>query len=139
MSDNSLIQKTLSWVNDTFVPLGLKPIEYFLPACPGKATACVIAIALQENSKWSGVTVTSSSIDLGLEGLTWDERTFEIPEDVASFIRKYDDGLFPELVDLDALEHQYQDDHSYRRDMLEKIEAQGIDIGNRYAALKEEK
>jgi len=137
MSDSSLIQKTLSWVNDTFVPLGLKPIEYFLPACPGKATACVIAIALQKNSKWGHVTVTAGSVDLGLEELSWDERIFEIPEDVASFIRKYDDGLFPELIDLDELEHQYQDDYTYRRDMLEKVEAQGIDIGNRYNALRE--
>lgn len=131
MSDSSLIQKTLSWLNDTFVPLGLKPIEYFLPACPGQPTACVIAIALQQNSKWGHVTVTAGSVDLGFEELSWDERIFEIPEDVASFIRKYDDGLFPELVDLDALDDEYQDDHTYRKDMLAKVQAQGIDIGDR--------
>jgi len=37
-----LIMDTIKWINDTFVPRGLKPIEDLPRAMPGLGEACVL-------------------------------------------------------------------------------------------------
>ena len=137
-----LLRNAITWLNETFVPLGLKPIEYFQPACPGKHRYCVIAEALKQNERWEHVTVQASGIDLGVSNPDEDpdyylgteyntHEHFDMPEEVHNFITNYDDGEYPELVDLNLLDDHYMDYHDYRTDILQKVHDAGINIGER--------
>ena len=136
MSDVELLRKAITWVNETFVPLGLKPIEYFQPACPGQHQHCVIAEVLKVNPKWGNVSVNGSNIELGLDEyleptFNYSDYNFEVPTEVHNFILAFDDCQYPELVDLDELDEHYNDYHEYRVEILTKLQKAGVDIGDR--------
>jgi len=91
-----MLQSTLSWLNETFVPsVGMKPLEDLPYGARANSKTCVIARALSTNAPistgyWS---VTSSEIELvtdsGIE--RWD-----VPTEIGTFINMFDDGDFPD-------------------------------------------
>jgi len=104
---------TIKWVNDTFCPWGLTPIEDLPEAVPGQGNSCVIAKVLKDGfSELENVHVGSTSIDFNIfdgdlediqdarlkEMLELDEN-ISLPQDVRTFIRDFDSGKFPELID----------------------------------------
>ena len=50
----SLIMKTISWLNNTFVPMGMKPIEDLPEAIPANGNTCVIARVLKNGFREFG-------------------------------------------------------------------------------------
>ena len=137
--DTSIIQKTISWINDTFVPRGLEPIEDLPEAIPGKAKFCVIAQVLK--SKWKHVSVNGDAVDLNMGNdygnkVGWDniqgyivgnnntdhdlmfnrlreESLIDIPIEISKFISDFDRGVYPELIDMDGVERHWQGDDNY--------------------------
>ena len=104
---------TIKWVNDTFCPWGLTPIEDLPEAIPGQGNSCVIAKVLKDGfAELENVHVGSTSIDFNIfdgdlediqdarlkEMLELDESIY-LPQDVRMFIRDFDCGKFPELID----------------------------------------
>ena len=45
--NTDLIMKTIKWINDTFVPMGMKPIEDLPEDIPANGNTCVIARVLK--------------------------------------------------------------------------------------------
>ena len=132
MGENiELVKKTISWINDTFVPLGLRPVESLddYRACPQQGERCVIALVLQSNPQWdNNVTVGVSRIQIGYKN-SWDELLeFDVPTDVGNFIRDFDNGEYPSLVDLESFDEHFDTAPHYRRTILEKMQAAGIDV-----------
>ena len=137
--DTSIIQKTISWINDTFVPRGLEPIEDLPEAIPGKSKYCVIAQVLKSN--WAYVSVGGDVVDLRMNyeygnKVGWDnirghvvgddntdhyrmhnrlrdESLIDIPLDVSKFISDFDSGIYPELIDMDGVELHWQGNEDY--------------------------
>ena len=60
MSNTETLVDVIQWINETFVPMGLKPIEDFPKAVPGEGYSCVIAKVLRTNPNWSRASVFSS-------------------------------------------------------------------------------
>jgi len=103
----------IKWVNDTFVPWGLKPIEDFPDAVPGQGNICVLAKVLKDGfPELENVQVGSTSIDFNaFEDEVEDVRLKEmlrvneyhnglnLPQDIREFIRNFDYGEIPELID----------------------------------------
>ena len=135
-----VIQKTISWINETFVPMGLNPIEDLPKACPGKASYCVIAEALKTNPKWKQVNVLGHIVNLNL-GAAYiakvggykhadanivrqlnDASVIDIPQEVSNFITGFDKGEYAELIDVEQLELQWDSDDEYVDEMKGKIE-----------------
>ena len=117
-SKRTLKMTVIKWVNDTFVPLGMTPIEDLPLAIPGDGNSCVIAQAIKDIPDMQDVQVGTTCIDFNLpeQDNFWDESlmqkmeydeygrsdndiVFPTPE-VADFIMGFDNGLFPELVDV---------------------------------------
>ena len=117
---------TIKWVNDTFVPWGMKPIEDLPEAIPGQGNSCVIAKVLKDNfPDFENVQVGSASIDFNIylpnedvDSSQWiqndaikayilSEEGFlnymPMPPELTEFIREFDGGRIPELIDEDGL------------------------------------
>ena len=122
MSKTQTIMNTIKWINDTFVPRGLKPIEDLPQAMPGDGYSCVIAMVLHSNPKWEHANVSTSSINLALQYEysqdTYDndklyneevmaqlvqESYIDIPEEVRQFIADFDRGDYPELLNIEGV------------------------------------
>ena len=139
--DTSIIQKTISWINDTFVPRGLAPIEDLPEAVPGKAKFCVIAQVLKSN--WQYVSVNGDVVDLNMGSdygnkVGWDkigsydnntsdydrmfrrlreESLIDIPNEISEFIKDFDKGSYPNLIDMEATEKHWDGDDDYLRQL----------------------
>ena len=140
MSKTETIMNTIKWINDTFVPKGLKPIEDLPQALPGSGGSCVIARVLQVNPKWENANVSTSSVNLRLE-YNYEDKTgnyedingeirnrlieesfIDIPEDIRLFIADFDRGDYPELIDIEDVKERI--DHSdYRTTLMENYYA----------------
>ena len=144
MDKTQIIMNTIKWVNDTFVPKGLTPIEDLPKAAPGEGNYCVFAKVLNTVPAFDNVTVGYRNIELNvhasdfsvsdikssagvLDYFDWDENgyatdsTFEIPEDVQTFISNFDRGEYPELMDEDDI-NNYVNDGEFKEKMVEAIE-----------------
>ena len=108
---------TIKWVNDTFVPWGMKPIEDLPEAIPGQGNSCVIARVLKDSfPELNSVQVGARTIDLNIfedevdtiknpelqefirqVGVEHDQ--LEIPYEVTEFIQAFDRGDITELID----------------------------------------
>ena len=96
-----LIMDTIKWINDTFVPRGLKPIEDLPRAMPGLGEACVLARVLRTNPMWSSATVSAYDIHLNMSGYDYEseETNIRMPEEVRQFIYDFDRSKYPDLID----------------------------------------
>jgi len=96
-----MLQATLSWLNDTFVPtVGMKPLEDLPYGERSNSKTCVIANALNTNAPpkdgyWS---VTNHEIELVTDAGSC---RWEVPSEVGNFINMFDEGSFPDYVDRD--------------------------------------
>tara|TARA_R110000824_G_scaffold116312_7_gene267690 strand:- start:987 stop:1484 length:498 start_codon:yes stop_codon:yes gene_type:complete len=123
MNNIEKIMNTIKWVNDTFVPWGLKPIEDLPEAVPGQGDSCVIAKVLRDGFPalesvhvstksitftvpyWKGTTYLPQSSIPKMDILWIGDSQFpvddelDMPEEVQMFINEFDHGLFPELID----------------------------------------
>ena len=131
-SRNSLTMKVIKWVNDTFVPFGLTPIEDLPRAIPGDGNSCVIANVIKEIPDFQNVEVGVTCIDLFppevdnfldeslIEKLEYNEfgdtdNDIIYPEpDIADFILAFDKGLYPDLIDVDTIIEQYDRHEAYQ-------------------------
>ena len=120
----NMVMATIKWVNDTFTPFGLKPIEDLPEAIPGQGNSCVIARVIKDGlPDLPHVHVGVTSIDLnapigrditnnmlynalGYEGTAYNEYAkndiVDVPQEVGDFIRHFDYGSFPELIDVEG-------------------------------------
>lgn len=131
---------TIKWINDTFVPRGLSPIEDLPQALPGAGGSCVIARVLQTNPKWENANVSTSSINLRLEIEELDktgnyeslnnvlindlmeESFIDLPEDIRQFIADFDKGDYPEFINIEEVKEKI--DHSeYKTTLIENYYA----------------
>ena len=105
MDKTALIMGTIKWINDTFVPRGLKPIEDLPRAQPGQGEACVIARILRTHPKWPNASVTSSFIHLNIDGIEYEsaEQDIDMPEEIRQFIQDFDRGEYPDLIEGEGL------------------------------------
>ena len=101
MDKTEVVMNTIKWINDTFVPRGLKPIEDLPRAHPGQGESCVLARVLRTHPRWPGATVSSSYIHLNIEGMEYEsgETDIDMPEEVRQFIQDFDRGEYPDLID----------------------------------------
>ena len=116
----NMVMATIKWVNDTFTPFGLKPIEDLPEAIPGQGNSCVIAKVIKDGlPDLPYVHVGVTSVDLNApdgkditnpmlyDALDYSDRDYarndvlEVPEEVGEFIRQFDFGSFPELIDVE--------------------------------------
>ena len=101
MDKTEVIMNTIKWVNDTFVPKGLKPIEDLPRAQPGQGEACVLAKILRTHPRWPSATVSSSYVHLNIDGIDYGsaEQDIDMPEEVRMFIADFDRGEYPDLIE----------------------------------------
>ena len=101
MDKTEVVMNTIKWINDTFVPRGLKPIEDLPRAQPGQGEACVIARVLRTHPRWPSATVSSSFVHLNIDGIEYEsaEQDIDMPEDVRQFIQEFDRGHYPDLIE----------------------------------------
>jgi len=111
---------TIKWVNDTFCPWGMHPIEDLPEAVPGQGNSCVLAKVLKDGfPDLQDVHVGSTSIDFNIadpyrDVSDWitDKRLAEhlfpdghledvmyFPQHISDFIRDFDNGSIRELID----------------------------------------
>ena len=111
---------TIKWINDTFVPWGLKPIEDLPEAVPGQGNSCVIAKVLKDGfPDFLNVQVGSTSIQFNVFNEDKDihewikdaklaasyyasvkfEKGMKLPQEISDFIRDFDNGLIKGLID----------------------------------------
>ena len=112
----------MSWVNDTFVPLGMKAVEDLPKAIPGCGESCVIAKAIADGfgDKIEGVHVGLSSVTLDFKD--WESHhEVENPQDVGTFILAFDDLKFPDLIDVDKTFAKVSD-FTYRNRISEALD-----------------
>lgn len=123
-----IVMNTIRWINETFVPKGLKPIEDLPQALPGFGGSCVIARVLQVNPKFKNAHVGASSINLGLDSVyretigthhvddinkeilrqLMDESYIDLPTDVKQFIIDFDEGGYPELINMEEAKERIE-------------------------------
>ena len=104
---------TIKWVNDTFCPWGLTPIEDLPEAVPGQGNSCVLAKVLKDGfPELENVHVGSTSIDFNVfddaledmqnarlkEMLELDD-TLYLPQEMRDLIKDFDYGKIPQLID----------------------------------------
>ena len=149
-----VIQKVITWVNETFTPYGLKPIEDLPKSLPADGSYCVLANVLKEIPDFSEVHVGAFEIDLRLPTykkdmqdsklanmFTWEDGngyeycsddTIDVPTEVSDFIEAFDRGDFPEFIDIEQLKSVYDMGGGYRSEYLESLvetlEENGVDI-----------
>ena len=102
-----LIQKTLSWLNETFVSVvGMKPLEDLPLGTKGHGDSCVLANALRQNAPLSSGEwfVDGKNIFINGEGRLVDEREdkygcgeWPLPSEAMELIQLFDSGNFQEL------------------------------------------
>ena len=110
----ALIQQTISWLNETFIPdLGMTPLEDLPCGDKGQASSCVIAIALSQNVP---MTDRSGFWSIGNSTIEWHSdygfREWSVPDYVGMFIARFDGGEFPEL-DTDPMVEEEEDEERY--------------------------
>ena len=112
----------ISWVNNTFVPFGLKPIEDLPKAIPGVGDSCVIAQAITDGlgDKIDSVHVGLSQVTINFSSIN-EMKEFDSRYDVGSFILAYDDLKFPDLIDADKTFSRGVD-HDYGNRIAEALE-----------------
>lgn len=96
-----ILQATLTWLNETFVPsVGMKPLEDLPYGKRSNSKTCVIANALNTNAPLEGGywSVTNHEIRMVPENVET-AQTWDVPSEVGDFINMFDDGSFPEYVD----------------------------------------
>ena len=93
-----MIMHTIKWMNDTFVPMGMKPLEDLPVGDIGDSRSCVLANALQANmpSDFHGVNVVPTYIEF----YNPDGRFIcqDTDQDVQDFIEAFDNREFPDLM-----------------------------------------
>ena len=103
----------IKWVNDTFVPFGLKPIEDLPEAVPSQGNSCVIAKILKDGfPELKDVHVGSQRIDFNiieddvdaienvwLKEMLQEDSILYMPQAIQEFIQEFDYGHIPELID----------------------------------------
>ena len=106
---------TIKWVNDTFCPWGLTPIEDLPEAVPGQGNSCVLAKVLKDGfPELEDIQVGSTSIDFNVYDSALEEmqnarlkemlelnENFLMPQEIRDFIREFDYGHIPQLIDED--------------------------------------
>jgi hypothetical protein len=106
---------TIKWVNDTFCPWGLTPIEDLPEAVPGQGNSCVLAKVLKDGfPELEDIQVGSTSIDFNVYDDALEEmqnarlkemlelnENFPMPQEIRDFIREFDYGNIPQLIDED--------------------------------------
>jgi len=118
----------IQWINETFVPMGLKPIEDLPKAVPGEGNFCVIAKVLRTNPNWPKAFVSSSHINLELDygcGNVSPEAVKELiqaayislPPEIVIFLNQFDKGEYPELMDIQAI-HENLSDDTYKNEII---------------------
>ena len=103
ISKIKILQTTLSWLNETFVPsVGMKPLEDLPYGEKANSKSCVIANALNTNAPVEGGywSVTNYEIRMMPENVAHIQ-TWAVPSEVGNFINMFDDGSFLEYVDKD--------------------------------------
>lgn len=98
-----LITGTLSWLNETFIQYGMKPIEDLPEAWVCDSHKCVLAKALSIGLeyKYDNVCVEHTSIDMNKIHVDDDENpihSIPLPLNVQEFIKAFDAGQLPELI-----------------------------------------
>lgn len=135
------LKNVVSWLNETFIPLGIKPIETLeLPkACPQVGNKCVIAVLLEkQNPKWSNdVSVGMTRIQIGYQTNIAECLEFDVPPEIAEFIRDYDAYKYPSLIDMDLIQEHYRNDPDAQRDIFNQMKSAGIDVGTRIEELED--
>ena len=134
MSSTERIMNTIKWVNDTFCPWGLTPIEDLPEAVPGEGNSCVLARVLKDGfPDIPDVSVGSTLIDFNIYDIDsheWENKRLQdglkelakqndadgdgylgdkisLPPDVRNFIREFETGLYPELIDKEGtIDHE---------------------------------
>ena len=111
-----MIMHTIKWLNDTFVPMGMTPLEDLPKGDVGEPTSCVIAKALTQNFKErvQGLSVVPTYIEFkDSEGFYVCQDT---DQDVHDFIEAFDHHEFPDLLSdyskeqYESYEHMVDDD-----------------------------
>ena len=103
-SKSEIIMTTIKWVNDTFTPLGMHPIEDLPKAVPQEGASCVVAQAIKENMDVDSIHV--GYIDVAIANKDYgDFKHYAFPAEVQQFIRGFDSGEYPEFV-VDGYEWQ---------------------------------
>ena len=103
-----LITGTLSWLNNTFMKFGMKPIEDLPEAYLCDSYECVLARALTTSLEdmYDNISVGYSSITMNKIYYRPDEEeqrtSFEVPMEVSDFIKAFDAGQFPEFISEDS-------------------------------------
>ena len=98
----NLEQWTLEWINETFVPLGLTPIQELPKGIPMDGSSCVLGKVLndglpcKQNKEW---WVGTKWVDVPDEYITNPEEGIEMPLYVQEFVEAFDDGCYPDLQD----------------------------------------
>ena len=134
--------KAISAINALFVPLGMKPIEDLPKALPGCGHSCVIAAVLKEKPEWDGTFVGRAKVNLMSKRRRFpsDETPYEsdefqhlsdieLPLELQEFIDAFDDGEYPDLVDLEQFDNSYAGGNPVM--VLTNLQRAGIDIGTR--------
>ena len=115
MNTTEQIMNTIKWVNDTFCPWGLTPIEDLPEAVPGQGNSCVLAKVLKDGfPELEDIQVGSTSIDFNVYDSALEEmqnarlkemlelnENFLMPQEIRDFIREFDYGHIPQLIDED--------------------------------------
>lgn len=101
-----MIMHTIKWMNDTFVPMGMKPLEDLPVGDIGDSRSCVLANALNMNlpDNTYGVHVVPTYIEF----VNPDGRLIcqDTDIDVQDFIEAFDNQEFPDLMSTS----EYDDD-----------------------------
>ena len=106
----TLVMDTIKWINDTFTPYGMQPVEDLLEGETGEPNSCVIARTLVHgfNSKGYSVEASVQHDNVTLEGMGVHDMESEDmdeygrirvynPTHIGRFIQLFDENQYPEL------------------------------------------
>ncbi len=97
MDDSTVLGSTLRWVNQLRVKLGLEKIDHLPPGVQNDEHSCPIAIALEGmyNVNSDGI---EANLDLMPDG-SKPEWWIDLPPSARTFVERFDNGRYPELID----------------------------------------